>query len=72
MPIDIKELRVDAGGDPEKWRENQRRRFKDASIVDRVLEYDQVRDGWCALEMHTCVRMGWMQGGVSAHRGRMA
>lgn len=43
MPIDIRELRVDQGGDPERWREFQRKRFKDADLVDRVLELDSVR-----------------------------
>ncbi|CAN0009276.1 unnamed protein product, partial [Phaeothamnion confervicola] len=43
MPLDINMLREDRGGDPEKVRESQRRRFKDVSIV---LEQD---NAWRAL-----------------------
>lgn len=43
MPIDIRELRADQGGDPEKWRELQRKRFRDVAIIDRILELDNVR-----------------------------
>jgi len=42
MPIDINSLRVDRGGDPEKVREAQRKRYKPDDIVDKVLELDQV------------------------------
>lgn len=41
MPIDITWLREDQGGDPEKWRENERKRFGDPAIVDRVLVLDR-------------------------------
>lgn len=40
MPIDINELREYKGGDPEKYRVAMQQRFKDASIVDRVVEMD--------------------------------
>jgi seryl-tRNA synthetase len=40
MPIDIKLLREDAGGNPELVRESQRRRFADVTLVDQVLEKD--------------------------------
>ena len=43
MPIDINFLREDKGGDPEKWREYQRKRFADPSLVDKVLDLDKVR-----------------------------
>ena len=43
MPIDINWLRTDKGGDPEKWREYQARRFKDPALLDQVMEIDQVR-----------------------------
>ncbi len=42
MPIDIKSLRADSGGDPDFWRENQRRRFCDPGLVDVVLGFDTV------------------------------
>lgn len=42
MPIDINWLRTDKGGDPEKWREYQARRFKDPALLDQVMEIDQV------------------------------
>ncbi len=38
--MDIDLLRTDKGGDPEKIRENQRKRFKDPAMVDKVLEAD--------------------------------
>jgi seryl-tRNA synthetase len=41
MPIDINWIRAEKGGDPEKWRECMRMRFKDAGLIDRVLELDQ-------------------------------
>lgn len=51
MPIDINWLRAEKGGDPEKWREHMRKRFKDASLIDKVIEIDQVSDSeqivWC-------------------------
>ncbi len=43
MPIDINFLRKDKGGDPDFWRENQRKRFQDAGLVDLVVGYDEVR-----------------------------
>lgn len=44
MPIDINWLREDKGGDPEKWRESQRKRFQDPGLVDAVLALDAVRN----------------------------
>lgn len=41
MPIDINTLRVDRGGDPEKVREAQRKRYKPDDIVDQVLALDR-------------------------------
>jgi seryl-tRNA synthetase len=38
--LDIDMLRPDKGGDPEKFREIQRRRFKDVTLIDRILEAD--------------------------------
>jgi seryl-tRNA synthetase len=45
MPIDINLLRADRGGDPEKWRDVMRKRFKPVDLIDRVIELDQVRRG---------------------------
>ena len=43
MPIDINLLRKDRGGDPDKVRESQRRRFASVELVDEILELD---DKW--------------------------
>lgn len=40
MVLDIDLFRVDKGGNPDKIRENQRKRFKDVSYVDKVIEAD--------------------------------
>ena len=37
MPLDISILRAYRGGDPEKVRESQRRRFADVGLVDKVI-----------------------------------
>ena len=41
MPIDINLLRVERGGDPEKVRESQRRRFASVELVDKVISIDE-------------------------------
>jgi seryl-tRNA synthetase len=51
MPIDINFLRKDRGGDPDFWRENQRKRFCDPGLVDLVLSLDEV---WLALHLALC------------------
>jgi len=43
MPIDINQLRVDRGGDPEKVKASQKARFADESIVDQIMELDAKR-----------------------------
>jgi hypothetical protein len=43
MPIDINSLRADKGGDPALWREMTVKRCKPASLVDNVIELDEVR-----------------------------
>lgn len=43
MPLDINMLRADRGGDPEKVRESQRRRFASVELVDQVIALD---DAW--------------------------
>ena len=40
MVLDLELFRADKGGDPDKIRENQRKRFKDVSYVDKVVEAD--------------------------------
>ena len=40
MVLDIDLFRTDKGGDPEKMRENQRKRFKDEKLVDFIVEKD--------------------------------
>lgn len=41
MPIDINMLRVERGGDPEKVRESQRRRFAPVELVDEIIAIDE-------------------------------
>ena len=43
MPLDVQLFREDQGGDPEKVRESQRRRFKDPKVVDLVIEQDNIQ-----------------------------
>merc|ERR1719495_1398897 len=40
MVLDIDQLRTEKGDDPEKVRENQRKRFKDPASVDKIIELD--------------------------------
>ncbi|KFM63761.1 Serine--tRNA ligase, cytoplasmic, partial [Stegodyphus mimosarum] len=40
MVLDIECFRADKGGDPDKVRKNQVKRFKDPSLVDKVVEAD--------------------------------
>lgn len=40
MVIDLEHFRTEKGGDPEKVRENQRKRFKDDKLVDKVIKKD--------------------------------
>ncbi|XP_037271682.2 seryl-tRNA synthetase [Rhipicephalus microplus] len=42
MVLDLELFRADKGGDPEKIRQNQRRRFKDPGLVDKVVDADTV------------------------------
>lgn len=41
MVLDLDLFRKDKGFDPEKIRENQRKRFKDVQLVDTVIEKDK-------------------------------
>lgn len=50
MVLDIDLFRADKGGDPEKMRENQKKRFKDVKLVDLIVEKDlQWRQRKCNL-----------------------
>ena len=40
MVLDIDLFRADKGGVPEKIRENQGKRYKDATVVDQIVEAD--------------------------------
>ena len=40
MVLDLDLYRADKGGDPEKIRENQSKRYKDTTLVDQVVEAD--------------------------------
>ena len=40
MVLDLVLFRADQGGDPEKVKELQKKRFKDVSLVDKVVEAD--------------------------------
>lgn len=40
MVLDLDLFREDKGGNPESIREYQRKRFKDVSLVDQVIELD--------------------------------
>jgi seryl-tRNA synthetase len=40
MPLDINLFRADRGGDPERIRESQRRRFASVEIVDEIIQHD--------------------------------
>lgn len=55
MPLDINVLRKDRGGDPDFWRENQRRRFCDPGLVDTVLALDEVCGCACSLRVFASV-----------------
>jgi seryl-tRNA synthetase len=43
MVLDIDELRPEKGGNPDKVRENQKKRFCDVGMVDKIMESD---DKW--------------------------
>ena len=40
MVLDVEQFRADKGGDPKKIKENQAKRFKDVTLVDKVVEAD--------------------------------
>ena len=44
MPIDLTALRKDRGGNPDAWRDSQKKRFADVDLIDRVIELDEVSE----------------------------
>jgi len=40
MVLDLDQFRTDKGGDPELIRETQRKRFKDVTLVDKLVAAD--------------------------------
>ena len=40
MVLDLELFRADKGGNPAKIKENQAKRFKDVTLVDKVVELD--------------------------------
>jgi seryl-tRNA synthetase len=52
MPIDIEDLRAFKGGDVEKVKESERRRFNDPARVDAIIALDQIwRDRRGAIDL---------------------
>ena len=41
MVLDIDQFRPEKGGNPDKIRENQRKRFSDVSMVDKIVQADE-------------------------------
>lgn len=55
--LDINLFREEKGGNPEKIRESQRRRFADVKIVDEVIELDKAwRQRECLIQNIYCVK----------------
>ena len=44
MPIDINLLRITRGGNPDKVRESQKKRFASVELVDEVIALDDVAE----------------------------
>ena len=42
MVLDIDEFRPEKGGDPQKIRENQKRRFAKVEMVDEIVQADEL------------------------------
>lgn len=42
MPIDINWLRKEKGGDPDKWRQIMKMRFRPVEQIDKVIALDEV------------------------------
>lgn len=40
MVLDLDQFRVDKGGNPDKIRENQSKRYSDVTLVDQVVDTD--------------------------------
>ena len=42
MPLDFRAFRKDQGGDPDKIRQSQKRRYKgDEQLVDKIIQFDK-------------------------------
>ena len=41
MVLDIDQFRTEKGGNPDKIRENQRKRYCDVSMVDKIVDADE-------------------------------
>lgn len=53
--MDVDTFRTEKGGDPEKVRENQKKRFADPSLVDSVVKSDALwRKGISFFGLHLC------------------
>lgn len=58
MVLDLDLFREDRGGNPAKMRENQGKRYKDASMVDKVISADSE---WRKCEcLYLCFRWKWL------------
>jgi len=63
MPIDINQLRVDKGGNPDHWRAMVQKRFKPVELVDLTIELDEV----CSRHRHHHAG-GALRGKASPHQ----
>jgi len=51
MVLDIDEFRPEKGGNPDKIRDNQQKRFGDVTMVDKIVESDEK---WRKSKFHSC------------------
>ena len=52
MVLDIDLFRAEKGGDPDRIRKSQKDRFKDVTLVDKVVEHDEA---WRKRELIGCL-----------------
>ena len=52
MVLDIDLFRAEKGGDPDRIRKSQKDRFKDVTLVDKVVEHDEA---WRKRELMGCL-----------------
>ena len=61
MVLDLDQFRTDKGGDPELIRETQRKRFKDVSLVDKLIAADtEWRKCKCQTIFHFLPELLWL------------